>query len=112
MVCGAGCQTCGPIVDRPGAGPEKLFRRGDKACVHRIHLDVMSDFPEFGVIANQPVVAFILPEWLPGSTQHAVALCSGESLERLRELRNRNQWRDQEMNVIGHHNVRVELVLL
>jgi hypothetical protein len=100
-----------PIVNRPTAAPAKLFRRSRQPRRHRIHRNVISDSLKLRLVANQPIVALILPERMPGQSKHLIAFASCESLKRLHHLGNLNQGSHQEMNVIRHHNVGVELVM-
>ena len=100
-----------PIVNRPTARPAKLFRRSRQPCRHRIHLNVLTNPLKLGLVTNQPIIALILPEQPPGQSKHLIALTSRESLERLHHLANLNQGRHQEMNVIRHHDVGVELIM-
>jgi hypothetical protein len=100
-----------PIVNRPTAGPAKLFRRSSQPCSHWIHLDVISDSLKLRLVTHQPIIALILPERPPGQSKHLIALTGRKSLKRLHHLGNLHQRRHQEMNVIRHHNVGVELIL-
>ena len=100
-----------PIVNRPTAGPTKLFRRSRQPCRHRIHLDVISDSLKFRRVANEPIIALVLPEGPPGQSKQLIALTSCKSLKRLHHLANLNQGCHQEMNVIRHYDVGVELIL-
>src|SRR5262249_10364090 len=74
-----------PIANRPGAGPENLLGCRDKSRLNRIHFDVILDPSKLIGIANQSVIALVLPK-RSHSSQSAVSLQSGESLERLHRL--------------------------
>jgi hypothetical protein len=100
-----------PIVNRPTAGPAKLFWRSRQPRCHWIHLNVITNSLKFRLVTNQPVIALILPERPPGQSKHLIALASRESLERLHHSANFHQGRHQEMNVIRHYDVGVELIL-
>ena len=100
-----------PIVNRPGARPEKLLRRARQPALHRIHLDVIGDPLKLRLVVNQPIVALVLPEGLPGEAEDSVAFARGESLERLHQLGDIGQRSHREMNVVRHHDVGVELVV-
>jgi hypothetical protein len=100
-----------PIVNRPGARPLKLLGHCRQASIHRIHLDVTSNAPNLRLIANQSIVALVLPEWLPSGAQDLVALPRCESLERLRQLGHLHEWSDQEVNVVAHDDITVEMVV-
>jgi hypothetical protein len=100
-----------PIGNRPTAGPAKLRRLGSQPRPHRIHLNIISNSFKFRLITNQPIIALVLPERLPGQSKHPIALTGRESFKRLHHPANLHQWRDQQMNVICHHNVRVEMIM-
>ena len=100
-----------PIVNRPGAGPWKLFWRGRQLAPHRIHLDVIGNPLKLRLVADHPIKALVLPERLPGEAQNSVALPGSESLERLHHLGNLHQRSHQEMNVVRHHDIGVKLVV-
>ena len=99
-----------PIVNRPTAGPAKLFRRSGQTGCHRVHFKVTSDSFKFGLIPNQSIVAFILPERTPGLSEYTISFPSRKSLERLSHFGNRDARRDEEVNVVGHHDIVVQLV--
>src|SRR5450756_3145493 len=86
------------IVNRPGAGPWKLFRCSGQPGRYRVPLDVMNNALKLRIVANQPIIALILPEWLASESQHSVALPGSESFERLHHLGNCLQWSHQELN--------------
>ena len=69
----------------------------------------MTNTLEFGIAANQSIIAFVLPKWLASEPQHSVALSGREPLERLHHLGDGLHWSDQEMNVVGHYDKRVEM---
>src|SRR5450756_2562579 len=107
---GGRLSTCGPIVNRPGAGPWKLFRCSRQPRCYRVPLDVMNHALKLRIVANQPIIALILPERLASESQHSVALPGNESLERLHHLGNCLQWSHQEMNMVRHNDKRMELI--
>src|SRR5580692_10669066 len=80
----AGCQPAlhffAAIFNRPCAGPLEYFWCCYQAGPHWIHLDVRGYAIEFLRIANQTIVAFVLPERAPGSSEHTVGFPRGESL--------------------------------
>src|SRR5450759_2617346 len=99
-----------PIVNRPGAGPSKLSRRWRQPRRYRVPLDVMNNPLKLRIVANQPIIALVLPEWLASESQHSVALPGSESFERLHHLGNCLQWSHQEMNMVRHNDKRMELI--
>jgi hypothetical protein len=100
-----------PIVNRPTATPTKLSRRSRQPCRHRIHLNIINNFLKLRLVTNQPIIALILPERPPGQSKHPIALASRKSLKRLHHSANFQQWCYQEMDVIRHHDVGVELIM-
>src|ERR1019366_5203404 len=80
------------------------------AVTYRVPLDVMNHALKLRIVANQPIIALILPEWLASESQHSVALPGSESFERLHHLGNCLQWSHQEMNVVRHNDKRMELI--
>jgi len=97
--------------NRPTAGPAKLLRRSSQACPHRIHLNIIRNPLKFRFITNQPIIARVLRERRPGQSKHPIALTGRKSLKRLHHFANLHPGRHQEMNMICHHNVRVEMVM-
>lgn len=71
----------------------------------------MSNPRKLRLVPNQAIMAFILPKRLPGETEDSIALPGSESLERLHQLGNLYQRSYQEMNVVRHHDIGVELVM-
>jgi hypothetical protein len=100
-----------PIGNRPSARPRKHLRRLHQTRSYRIHFDVPHNPSKLGVIPHQPVKTLVLPKRLPRKTQNAIPLPPRKSLQRAHNLRHRNPWRNQHMNVIRHHNPSVKLVL-
>ena len=100
-----------PIVNRPGARPQKLPRLPRQPALHRIHLDVIRDPLKLHMVTDQPIIAFVLPERVSGETQNSIAFEGGESLERLHHFGDIGQRSHQEMNVVRHHDVGVKLVV-
>jgi hypothetical protein len=70
-----------PIVNRPAAGPGKLFGRSRQPGLHGIDLDVVRDPLKFRFIADQPIIALALPERLPGEPEKPVAFSGGKFLK-------------------------------
>jgi hypothetical protein len=95
-----------------GAGPGELFGSGCDSGMDRIHFNVAGNSRKLRFAANKPIVAFILPERLPGEPQDAVAFFGSESLEGLHHFGEIDQRRDHQMNMVWHHDIGVEPVLL
>src|ERR1019366_4251185 len=107
--CGAGCQ---PAADCQSAWrwTMETLPVFPPARPLRVPLDVMNNPLKLRIIADQSVIALVLPEWLASESQHSVAFPGSESLERLHHLGNCLQWSHQEMNVVRHNDKRMELI--
>jgi hypothetical protein len=99
-----------PIANRPAAGPGKFFGCGCQTGLDWIVFNVAHDPAELRVIAHQPVVALTLPE-RPLESQDSVAFEARESFEGLRHFGDFPQRGNEEMHVIRHYDVGVELVV-
>ena len=100
-----------PIVNRPGAGPRKFLWRFDEPCLNRIHLDVARNPLKLRSVANQPIIAFDLPKRLTGKAKHPVRLPRCESLERVSQLGDLHTRSDQQVHMVRHNDIRVDLVV-
>ena len=100
-----------PNGNRPAARPEKFLRRRNQSGPHRIHLDITHNPTELRRVANQVVVALILPERLAGASENPIAFTSRKSLKRLHDFRYFDQRRDQQMNMVGHHHPGMQFVM-
>lgn len=78
--------------------------------LHRIPLDITPHSSELLIIANQMIVAFILPERRPMPYEHSDSFVASKSFERSRRFPRRYPWRSQQANVIGHDDERVEII--
>ncbi len=107
--------SCGRLAI--GLSTCRQTRPGKRLCglhqprLHGIHLDIPCDPLKLLVIANQPIVALILPEGLSGVTKYPIPFPSSKPLQRLRDLRNFDVRGDQQVNMIRHHNVRVQRIV-
>ncbi len=99
-----------PIANRPAAGPGKFLGCGCQSSLNRVVLNITYNPAKLRVIAHQPVIALTLPE-RPLKTQDSVAFQARESFEGLRHFRDFPQRRNEEMHVIRHDDVGVELVV-
>jgi hypothetical protein len=106
-------QVCNlrPIFNRPGAGPLKSLRRFHQPRLHGVHFDIRRDSLQLGSVPYQSVVTFNLPKRLACPAHDPVRFSRCEPLERLGQPGNLYPWSDQEMNVVGHDDVRMELVV-
>lgn len=55
------------LTNPPGTGPGKFLWRSRKTGAYRIHFDITADSLKLLVVTNEPIVTFILPEWLSSS---------------------------------------------
>jgi hypothetical protein len=91
-----------PVVNRPCAGPGKLFRAGRKAGFHRIPPDIPRDPLKLIFITHQAVMALVLPKRFSRAIEDSVGFSRRESLEGMGQLRNRHIRGDQQIDVIRH----------
>jgi len=61
-------------------------------------------------ITNQPVITLVRPKSLTGKAEHSIPLPSGKSFERLHNLRKRAQRSNQDVNMIRHDHIVVQLI--
>ena len=108
MVIGGRLPTC--LIK--GVGPGELFGSRCYSSIDRVHFDVAGNSLKLRFAANKPIVALILPERLSGEAEDAIAFSSSEAFERLHDLRDLDQRRYQEMNMVRHYDVGVKPVLL
>ena len=99
-----------PIANRPAAGPGKFLGCGCQSSLNRVVLNITYNPAKLRVIAHQPVIALTLPE-RPLETQDSVAFEARESFEGLRHFGDFPQRGNEEMHVIRHYDVGVELVV-
>jgi hypothetical protein len=101
-----------PIENRRRARPTKLLRRGRQSSLNRIHLNISNNTAKLCLVANQSIIALPLPKRTPSECKEPVTLPSGKSLERLHDVRNLAQRCHQEMHMVRHDNVGVQIELL
>ena len=99
-----------PIVNRPGAGPEEIFRARHETRTDRVHFYVSPDTPKLLGVPHHPVIALILPERLSSKFQNSVRLTSRESLQRLHYFREVDSGCDEHMDMVRHDNPRMQLI--
>ena len=92
----------------PNARPAKLLRPGNQLCFHRIPFDIPADAPKLIGIPDDPVEILLLPKFLSGSSQHPVGQVSGRTLNPSENLRQRNDWSTQQVDVIRHDHEGIE----
>ena len=121
--------TCWPISNRPCPGysaspslrsrprwdactrPRKRFRCCNNPGLHRIPFNVSHNILKLSIIPNESVITLILPKRPPHNTQHLIPLPRRESLERLHKRRHLDQRRNQKMNVVGHDDKCMQIIV-
>jgi hypothetical protein len=98
-----------PIENRRRARPKKLLSSHDQSSLHRIRLNISNNPPKLGFVANQSIIALVLPELMSREAQDSIAFPSRRSLKRMHNPRNFQQRCHQEMHMIRHHDKRVQL---
>jgi hypothetical protein len=107
---GSGLPACRRASARRRAGEGKFLGQRSEPCLDRIPFYVVFHPLAFFVVADQVIVAFILPEGAGTQTKHPDGFVSSKAFERPEPFSRRHAWRDQQMNVVRHHNKRVQLV--
>jgi len=96
-----------PRCTRPG----ETVRRSNQSCLDWIVLNVPLDPLELFSVADQSVIALVLPEWSMFS-QNAIRLVSSESFEGPQPVVGRHVRRHQQVHVIRHHHICMQLVTM
>jgi hypothetical protein len=91
------------------ARPPKILGFSHQPRLHGVPLDVRSDAVEFAV-PDQMIVALILPKRLTGGSQTSIGFMGGETFERSPPSGGNHVGGNQQMDVIRHHDVGVQLV--
>ena len=95
-----------------GAGPGPVFGVLDQASCYGISFDVGADFLPFAGIANPVVEGFDLPGLFAGTAQNEVGFAGGGAFDLLSNLGEPRLRLDQDVNMICHEGVRVQLIKL
>jgi len=85
------------------------LRRGSQTRLHRILLYIISNPIELRIRSNQTIEAFFLPKRSVGP-QDQVGLVSGKPLQGTQPFGGKHVGRDQNMNVIRHHDESMQLI--
>ena len=91
------------------ARPRKFFGCGRQPRLDRILPNISPKTIKLRIGPDQMVVTLLLPK-CPMRAQQRVSLVSGKSLERTQPLCGRHVRGDQQMNMIRHHDKRMELI--
>jgi len=90
-------------------GPRKFLGGGSQTSLNRILFNVCLNPVELYTGSNQSIKALLLPEWSVGA-QEKIGLVSRKSLEGTQPLAGKHMRSDQQMNMIRHHDERMELI--
>ena len=101
-----GHSTC-----RDRARPRKFPSRLHQSRLDRIHFDIPRNPLKFGIIANHPVIALILPKCLSSTSQYPIPFSGGKTLKRPHEPGNFHLRRDEQMNMISHDDIGMQPVV-
>jgi hypothetical protein len=107
---GSGLPACRWTSARRRAGERKFFWQHGEPCLDRIPFDVPRDSRGFFVVANEMVVAFVLSEGAFIQAKHTDGFVAPEAFQRAKPFSRRHARRDKKVNVIGHHDERVQFV--
>ena len=99
------------IVNPPCAGPGKIRGCRSQSGIDGVRLNEVRNVCKLRIVANQPIVAFVLPKRLAGTPRDSVALQSSESFERLHNFGDFNTRRHQKVNVVRHDHECMELIM-
>jgi hypothetical protein len=106
-------QAFGPAAGLPpGAGKRKIFGQRCEPRLDRIPFDVVLHARRFLVVADQVVVAFVLPERAFVQSEHADGFVSGEAFQRAEPFSGRHARRHEQVHVIRHDHESVQFVAL
>jgi hypothetical protein len=94
------------------ARPRESLRFSRKSRTHGIVFDVAPYPLELPGIAHYPVVTFILPKRQPGKIQQCIRLTRREALESVSNSRKLHVRCNQQVNVVWHNDVRMEIVVM
>ncbi len=104
-------QAFGPAVGLlPGAGKRKVFGQRCESRLDWIPFDVVLHSRRFLVVADQVVVAFVLPERAAAQPKHADSFVACKAFEWAEPFSGRYVWRHEKMHVIRHDDECVHFV--
>src|SRR5580700_1315055 len=79
---------------------------------HRIPFDVVLKTVEFALIANPVIEGFVLPKRKACSMEKVVRLSRCDTFQRAGNLLDLKLWSDQQMNVVRHDGIGMQIVVL
>src|ERR1041385_1694495 len=110
LLCGAAPLGRGGAPAPPSTRPTIILNRTNQLCLHRIPLNVPANPIELATIPNQPVVALLLPE-RSAQPDRFVSAPRRDALKRPQQPLDLDVWRDQEMHVVRHDYVGMQIVV-
>ena len=93
------------VFNPPSAGPGKILGARTQSGGHGIILDLVRDAVELDGVSHPAVVGFVLPEGLAGDAEHFVSFFGRKSFQGVHHIGNIHVRRDQQMDVIPHHDI-------
>jgi len=112
LICGAGNFARSRLSGGSGrirTRPSKFLSTSSQPGLHRILFYVRPNTIELRTRSDQMVVALILPKWSVDA-QKKIGLVSCKSFEGTKPFGGEHVRRRQEMNMIGHHDERMQLI--
>jgi hypothetical protein len=101
----------GPAAGLPsGAGKKKILGQRREPCLYRVPFDVAPNPLDSCIIADQVVVAFVLPERCSVQAKHPDGSVPGKAFKRSEPLSRRYTRSHEQMNMIWHDYERVKFV--
>jgi len=95
----------------PGAGPRKVFGIHAKPGPNGIILDILHNPPKLRVTTHHVIEAFILPKRAAGPAKQDIGMHGGSPLQRTKQFREPDEWRCQQMDMVGHYDPCVQFVV-
>ena len=113
LSCGARTRACRVAThgDAARAGPPVFFSSCNQTNLDRVVLYVSRNPVPLRLVPDPVVVRFALPEWLPSPAQHAVCFPRRAAFQRLEQAAGWDQRQQQNVDLIGHHDVGAKLVV-
>ena len=91
-----------------GARPWPIFGTGDQTCGYGVSLNIGADFLPFLWGADPVVEGFVLPKSSAAAAEKLICGMRRRAFYLPGDARKRGSWFEQEVNVVGHHYVRLQ----
>ncbi len=92
------------------ARPREILWQPNQPRSNRIIFNITPHSPKLVFIADQMIVAFVLPKGLVAAAENPVCFVTGVPLERTQQAGGFHVRCDQQMDVIGHDYVSVQII--